>query len=125
MKQLVRSHSASLIEAQCEIHTAIAGLWSSDSIQEYFDSVNETALPLMQERKPMYALVDFSGFVPQDQETSELIRNHLLACVKYGLKRIAILGASPLMKMQYRRLSQGIDVGFLDEKTQALTWLRR
>jgi hypothetical protein len=124
MEDLKKSHSSTLIEEHCEVHTAIAGFWSRDAIQEYFDSVNETAIPLMKARKPIYTVVDFTGFVPQDRETSEAIRDHLVTCVKFGLQRIAIIGASPLTMMQYKRLSQGIEVNFVDSKAEAINWLR-
>ncbi|MEM8726062.1 MAG: STAS/SEC14 domain-containing protein, partial [Pseudomonadota bacterium] len=71
-----------------------------------------------------YALGDFADFVPQDRTTGEAIRDHLMAAQKYGLRKIAIVSGSPLVKMQYKRLSQGVEVEFFDEKTEALAWLR-
>ncbi|MEP0391597.1 MAG: hypothetical protein ABJ205_13335 [Erythrobacter sp.] len=124
MKTLEKSYTASFNEENGELHSSIAGLWSEDSIQEYFDAVNDSAVPLLKARKSIHAFVDFSGFVPQDRGTSEKIRDHLLASAKFGLKRIAIIGATPLMQMQYKRLSHGIEVSFKDNKLEALAWLR-
>ncbi len=117
-------HSATLLEQHCETHSVVSGFWNVETIQTYFETVNEVAVPLVKSRSPIYALVDFSGFLPQDRETGDAIRDHLLMSQKFGLKRVAILGASPLAKLQYKRLSEGIDVDFFDEKSDALTWLR-
>ncbi|MEL6531199.1 MAG: hypothetical protein AAGK01_05920 [Pseudomonadota bacterium] len=117
-------YTVALDEARSEFHSSIGGFWSTDSIQEYFDAVNEATMPLLKARSPIYALVDFSDFVPQDRATGDAIRDHLHMSKKYGLKRLAILGASPLTTMQYKRLSDGINVEFFDSKIDAITWLR-
>ena len=123
METLAPSWNATLNERNCLLRSSISGFWSVDSIHAYFDGVNEAAVPLMKARKPIYALVDFTGFVPQDRATGVAIRDHLLACVKYGLKQIAIVGATPLTIMQYKRLSDGIDVQFFDDTTAASAWI--
>lgn len=117
-------HAVSLLEERCEVHFAIGGFWDLKTFGTFLDDVNTAAMPLMKARKPIYALGDFTGFVPQDRKTGEAIRDHLLAAQKYGLQKLAIIGGSPLVKMQYRRLSQGIDVEFFDSKAEALGWLR-
>ncbi len=118
-------HCVTLLEQHCETHSEIRGFWSVDTIQTYFDAANEASMPLVKSRSPIYALVDFTGFLPQDRETGEAIRDHLLMSQKFGLKRIAVLGASPLAKLQYKRLSEGFDAEFFDTKADALTWLRK
>ncbi len=117
-------YSVTLLEDQCELHSVISGFWTVDQFQDYFDDVNGKAASLIEARSPMYALVDFTDFVPQDQATGEAIRDHLLLAHKVGLKRVAILGASPLVRLQYKRLSSGLDVDFFVTKPDALTWLR-
>ncbi len=90
----------------------------------FLEELNETAMPLVLRRVPMYGFGDFTDFVPQDQHTADAIRNHLRGSVKAGLKRVAIIGASPLVRLQYKRLSGGLDVMFADSKSEALDWLR-
>jgi len=117
-------HRVTLFEQHCELHSVVSGFWSVETIQDYFNTVNEAAMPLMKARSPIYALVDFTDFVPQDRKTGEAIRDHLILSQKFGLKRVAIVGAAPLVSMQYKRLSQGVDVEFFDGKTEAIVWLR-
>lgn len=124
METLAPSHETSLDEANCEFHSKITGFWNTDNIQGYFDAVQETCLPLMKARKPIYASIDFSDFVPQDQATGEAIRDHLQLSQKFGLQRLAVIGASALVKIQYKRLSRGITVDFFEDHRSALTWLR-
>lgn len=124
MTTLERTYTAKLVEEHCELQTEITGFWDVTSIQEYFDAVNAACAPLIQARKPIYALVSFAGFVPQDRATGDAIRDHLLGAVKVGLKRIAILNASPLTAMQYKRLSKGVDVDFFERSDKAIAWLR-
>ncbi len=125
MNDITPEYTVSLLKEHCETHTVIGGLWTLETIQSYFDEVDQASMPLVKERLPIYAYVDFSKFVPQDRETGDAIRDHLLKAQKFGLKRVAIVGASALTTMQYKRLSQGVDVGFFDEKFAALTWLRK
>jgi len=124
METLAPSHKVSLDEANCEFHSKVAGFWNVGNIQSYFDAVEETCIPLIKARKPIYASIDFSDFVPQDQSTGEAIRDHLQLSQKFGLKRLAIIGASALVKIQYKRLSSGITVNFVENKEEAIAWLR-
>lgn len=124
MAELEPFHEITLHEDKCEVHSVVGGFWTATSIHDYFDAVNEASIPLVKSRSPIYALVDFSDFVPQDRETAEEIRKHLITSQKFGLKKIAILSGSTLVKLQYRRLSQGFEVEFFDSKTEAVNWLR-
>ncbi len=117
-------HQVDLVEHHCETHSVVRGFWNVETIQTYFDDVNEIATPLVKARSPIYALVDFTDFVPQDRATGDAIRDHLMTAQKFGLKRIAILGATTLTKMQYKRLSEGLTVEFFETKADALNWLR-
>ncbi|MEL7188316.1 MAG: hypothetical protein AAGK17_02085 [Pseudomonadota bacterium] len=118
------THTAELHKELCEVHTTIGGFWSVDTIQTYFDAVDAASLPLVQDRSPIYACVDFTDFIPQDRATGDAIRDHLLKAQKFGLCRIATIGASALTAMQYKRLSQGIVTQFFENKPDALAWLR-
>lgn len=116
--------TAHLVEEYCELHYRCGGFWSVDSIDEMFETLNAASLPLVKARKPIYSLGDFSDALPQDRGTAEKIAAFLRNAAKFGLVRTAIYGAPPLMKLQYRRVSEGIEVEFFDTKAQALEWLR-
>ncbi|MDA9918397.1 hypothetical protein N9D37_00720 [Erythrobacter sp.] len=119
-----QTHSAELDPLHGELHFAVGGFWQLDEMLGFLDKLNEASLPLVKAREPIYALGDFTDFVPQDHATGDAIRNHLLGAIKFGLKQIAIIGASPLAMMQYRRLSEGLAVEFFDSRPAATAWLR-
>ncbi|WP_379549987.1 STAS/SEC14 domain-containing protein [Qipengyuania sp. DGS5-3] len=124
MENLDPIYKVSLLKQQCETHSMLSGFWNVETIQAYFDEVNEVSMPFVKDRSPIYALVDFTDFVAQDRDTTAAIRDHLLTAQKFGLKRVAIFGASTLVRTQYRRLSQGVNVEFFETKAEALNWLR-
>nr|WP_298928936.1 hypothetical protein [uncultured Erythrobacter sp.] len=124
MSTTAPSHTLELIEQHCEVHFTIGGFWTLEGMQGFLGEINETVLPLMKARAPIYAMGDFTDFVPQDRATGDAIRDHLLGSVKYGLKRVAIVGASPLTTLQYKRLSDGLQVEFFDSKAAGTAWLR-
>ena len=118
------SSSTSLDEPRGELHFTVGGFWERDAMRGFLGELDETALPLVKARRSILAVGDFTEFVPQDRATADTIRDHLMNACKFGLKRVAIVGASPLMTMQYRRLSQGVEVEFFTDKSEALDWLR-
>lgn len=124
MATLAPHHEITFIEKRCEVHSKIGGFWNAETIHTYFNAVDEACLPLVKARKPIFALVDFSDFVPQDRATGDEIRSHLMRACKFGLKKVAIVGASPLVKMQYRRLSEGVTVEFFEDVIGGEAWLR-
>ncbi len=124
MDRLAPFHEIEFFEEHCEVHSKVSGFWSAQSIQTYFDAVDAACLPLVKARKPIHASVDFEGFVPQDRATGDAIRNHLLTACKFGLRKVGIVKASALVKMQYRRLSEGVVVEYFDDVAAARKWLR-
>ena len=107
-----------------EICFAVSGLWQLDKMESFLRGLTKAAIPIVEARKPIRVLGDMSGFVAQTRETGTAIQDHLMNARKFGLKRVAIIGASALVKLQYKRLSDGIEVAYFDDKADALHWLR-
>lgn len=125
MQNLEPVSDISTDESKCELHFAVSGLWELDRMESFLRGLSKHALVLLPLQRPIMVLGDMRDFVPQTRETSDAIRNHLMESLKYGLKRAAIFGASSLVKMQYKRLSDGLEVEFFESKSDALHWLRR
>lgn len=113
-----------LVESRCEVHFACGGFWDAETMQGFLDQLNEKTLPLIKAGKPIYALGDFTDALPQDRETADMVAGHLRNAKQFGLKRVAIINATPLMKMQYRRVSQGLEVEYFENEDDAVSWLR-
>ncbi|MEL7447392.1 MAG: STAS/SEC14 domain-containing protein [Pseudomonadota bacterium] len=124
MDTLETTHSISADTSHSELHFAIAGLWNEESMLVFLRDLARAAKPFMQERKSFAALGDLRDFVPQTQETAAAIQNSLLEAKDHGLQRFAVVTTSSLVKMQYRRISAGIEVEFFDEPRDAIAWLR-
>jgi hypothetical protein len=117
-------YTSDLIESHCEVHFACGGFWDPATMRAFLDQLNAKTLPLVKAGKPIYALGDFTDALPQDRETADLVAAHLQNAANFGLRRIAVVKATPLMKMQYRRVSKGFEVEYFDSKAEALAWLR-
>ena len=124
METITPGSSVSCVEEHGEVHFAISGFWELEAMHSFLEQLNEASMPMVRARQPIRVLGDMEGFVPQSREAGDAIRNHLMNACKFGLERIAILKGSPLTKMQYKRLSAGLEVGFFDDKGEATDWLR-
>jgi len=87
--------------------------------------LGEAAKPFMRDRTPFTACGDLRAFVPQNQQTAAAIRESLMAAKSNGLQRFAVITSSALLKLQYKRITEGLAVEFFDEPRDALAWLRR
>lgn len=125
MKPLEPSYSITLHEEHCELHFRIAGFWDAGAMWDFQHELNRTVLPLYQAGKPIHAMGEMSEFVPQSRATSEAIREHLSQSREFGLKKVAIVNPSNLVRDQYRRVSAGIEVEFFENRFDAIRWLRR
>lgn len=116
--------NARLVEDHCELHYECGGLWNVDNIDELFEVLGRTSVPLLKTGKPIYALGDFSRAIPQDRVTAQKIADYLETAAKAGFKRSAIVNATALSKMQYKRMAESVEVEFFDNRGDALNWLR-
>ena len=125
MKSLTKNYKVTRDVERGEVYFEIGGFWKLAEMQAFLRELNEAAAPIVAQRTPIRVLGEMEGFLPQDRQTGEAIRNHLMMSRKYGLQRVAIVSAPVLVKLQYRRLSQGIEVEFFDTRNEAIAWLRR
>lgn len=124
MNVMTPSHAISADLRRAELHFAIGGYWDVGSMKQFLFDLGEAAKPLMKQGTPFSALGDLSAFMPQDRETSNAIRDAITAGTRNGLVRFAVVSASPLVRMQYRRIAQSVAVEFFDDTAAATTWLR-
>lgn len=108
-----------------EVHFTIGGYWQLPDMQQFLFDLGEAAKPLMKRGEPFNVLGDLREFVPQDRDTSNAIRDTITTGTRNGLRRFAVLSASPLVRMQYRRIAQAVEVAFFDNWAEATAWLRR
>ncbi len=119
------THTITADETRAEVHFAIGGYWDLEGMKRFLFDLGEAAKPFMKAGVPFTVLGDLGEFVPQDHATSNAIRDTITTGTRNGLKRFAVLGASPLVRMQYRRIAQATEVEYFDSKAEAIAWLRR
>jgi hypothetical protein len=124
MSTLAPIHSISLKEPRAELHFTIGGFWTCEAMEGFLFDLGEAAKPLMRAGIRFSALGDLRGFVPQDQATAEAIRGSLLLAQKNGMERFAVVADSSLVRIQYRRITDGITARFFDKPSEAQAWLR-
>jgi len=125
MSVMTPTQSISADPDRAGIHFTIGGYWDLAGMKQFLFDLGEAAKPLMKRGEPFGALGDLREFMPQDRETSNAIRDSISAGTRNGLRRFAVLSASPLVRMQYRRIAQSVDVEFFDSAAEAIAWLRR
>lgn len=108
-----------------EVQFQVSGFWTLDQMESLLRGLTKAALPIVEQGRAIHVLGDMTDFVAQSRETGAAIQDHLNMSQKYNLTRVAIMGASSLVKLQYKRLSAGIEVEFFESRTDALQWLRR
>ncbi|MEM7689941.1 MAG: hypothetical protein AAF291_13040 [Pseudomonadota bacterium] len=108
----------------CELHFTIAGFWTLATMEEFLRDLAKAAVPFIKAREPFTAMGNLSDFVPQDRATADAIRDSLLMASKNGLTRFAAVSPPPLVKMQYRRITAGLDFEVFDDEVSARHWLR-
>lgn len=124
MATLEKYHSIHADEAHAELHYTIGGYWTEETMKDFLTELARAAMPFIKRKQPFAAIGDLSDFVPQDRETAAAIRDSLMMAKQNGLNRFALIGPSALVKLQYKRLGEGLDMEFFDSKADALAWLR-
>lgn len=108
-----------------ELFFQISGFWQYEGMQEFLRELSEAAKPFFRKRETFGAIGNLSEFVPQDRQVAGAIRDKLLLARKNGLSRFAVVSPPPLVKLQYKRIGEGLEVDFFDDVASARNWLRQ
>ncbi|MEO1730771.1 MAG: hypothetical protein AAFR64_08540 [Pseudomonadota bacterium] len=124
MASLAPSSSLHADTTHKELYFAIAGFWTRDEMDAFLQDLARTAMPFIRTKTPFVALGNLADFVPQNRETADAIRASLLQASRNGLVKFAVVSPPPLVKLQYRRIAEGLDAQFFDDEPSARRWLR-
>ena len=125
MSVMTPTHTISVDLDRAEVHFAIGGYWDLQGMKRFLADLGDAAKPLMKRSQPFSALGDLREFMPQDRDTSNAIRDSIIAGTHNGLRRFAVISSASLVRMQYRRIAQAVEVEFFDSMAEATAWLRR
>ena len=124
MDNLAPSHVIKLDEERAELYFATKGFFTPEAMEAFLKEMVGTAMPLIDRGRTVDVIGDLTEFVPQDRPTSGSIRNSLLEGAGNGLGKFAVVSSSPLVRMQYRRITEGVNVEFFDDVASARRWIR-
>lgn len=124
MSNLAPVHSISVDSDRAEVHFSIGGYWTFEAMGEFLYDLGSAAKPFWKAGRPFNALGDLREFVAQSRETADAIRDSLLLAQKNGMRRFAVVAPPALVKLQYRRLTAGLDAEFFEDEASARAWLR-
>ncbi len=118
------SFNVSIDRVHCVVRFAASGMWEEKQIKEASVKIGEAAAPFILAKQRFSMLGDYSEAITQSQQAAIVIRSSIETAVKLGLARIGVVGASALVKMQYKRMDDIVEIEFFDTKVEALQWLR-
>ncbi|WP_271078837.1 hypothetical protein [Aurantiacibacter sp. MUD61] len=124
MSTTQRTQSISVNEDLREVHFTIGGEWDLAGMKAFLHEMNAKSAPLVESGGPIYGLGVMTDMVPANDEVYDYIRNHLMASKEAGLCRVAIIDPPMLVKLSYKKLSEGLEVEYFYSKDKGLNWLR-
>ena len=124
MDTLAPSFSVTRNDDLREIYYTISGLFTLETVNEMFAELSRVAQPFVEDRKGFRVLGDLRGFSVQTREVVEKIQLSQDRSAKVGGNKMPILYSSVLVKQQFRRVSDALELGMFENKAEALIWLR-
>lgn len=124
MATLAPTYSVKADEARAELHFKTSGLFDEASMDAFLREVAKVAGPLLASKGKIRAFGDLTDYVTQTREIGARMADTLRKAESSGIEKTAIVINSVILKMQYKRVSEGRNVEIFSEKTEALSWLR-
>ena len=118
-------HGVKRVDTPREIHYSIGGLITEEDLRALQADLYKAALPFIEAKQPFRVLGDMREFLPQKQEIVELLRDSQQQSAKLGMEKMAILFEQTLTKVQFRRISDMVEIEFFTDRGEALDWLRK
>ena len=106
------------------LHFSVGGMWDEASMKRFLKDLAEAASIFIDARTPFSSIGDLREFVPQNRETASAIQKSLSIASEHGMQRFAVVSSSSLVKMQYRRITEGLSVEFFETPHEAADWVR-
>lgn len=117
-------HRISTEPAFREVHFSASGLWDADKAEALLKELYHASLPFIEDGAKFRVLGDLREFQVQDSKVADVMRRSQEGSAKLGVERMAIIYSSVLVKFQFRRISETINLSLFEEKSDALRWLR-
>jgi hypothetical protein len=107
-----------------EVHWVSSGTWTTEQAKDLLRELRVTSLPFIESNQKFRVLGDLREFQVQSQEVADIMVQSQQGALSVGVDKMAIVHSSTLVKIQFRRISEGRSVEFFEDKQSALDWLR-
>jgi len=124
MDILAPSYSVAIDHTRGEIHFSASGRWDEAKVIELNKELLKTAKPFTEAKRPIRVLGDLREFNVQTQEIADLMRQSQEGSAALGVVKMAILCSSALVKMQFQRVSEALNLQVFENEADAVAWLR-
>lgn len=124
MTTLAPSYSVEVDPVRGELHFVTSGLFDKPSMDAFLRDVAKAVGPLLAQKCRMRAMGDLRGYVTQTREIGAQMATTLEQAEANGIERTAIIINSTILKLQYKRVSEGRNVRIFEDPEPALAWLR-
>ncbi|MDY7099047.1 MAG: hypothetical protein SXU28_12985 [Pseudomonadota bacterium] len=124
MDRLKPTYSVRMDEERGELHFVTSGLFDAPTMAAFLREVARQAGPVLASGRKLRAFGDLTDYVTQTKEIGEQMAQTLAQAESSGIEKTAIVINSAILKMQYKRVSEGRNVEIFETAEDALRWLR-
>ena len=82
------------------------------------------SLPFIETKRTFRGFGDLTEFAVQKQEVVDIVQVSQESSAELGVDRMAVQYSSTLVKIQFRRISDALELEFFEDRDEALAWLR-
>lgn len=111
-------------EATREVHYSASGMWTQDTIVDLQKQLFKAAQPFIEAGQTFRVLGDLRDFPVQTREITAQMQQIQEASASFGVDRMALIITTVLVKQQFRRVSDAVNMQIFNTKSDAITWLR-
>jgi hypothetical protein len=124
MSNLAPTFDVTCVEDLKEVHYSASGLWTLEKMPELQSALFEASKSFIEKSRSFCVLGDLRGFAVQPRDVVDQMEQIQLASAKLGVRRMALVCSSIMVKRQFRRVSEAVNMDLFDTKNDAIAWLR-
>ncbi|MCK0127960.1 STAS/SEC14 domain-containing protein [Erythrobacter sp. F6033] len=107
-----------------EVHWTVEGLFDEPTSRALQKALFKASQPLIEDSEGFRVIADMRNFAVQPREIASIIEETQVGSANLGVRKMAVLYSSMLVKQQIRRVSKTMEIEFFHDRADALEWLR-
>lgn len=123
MDKLAPTYSISVDHDNRIVSFRVSGFWELEPVRDLLRDMDAKAAPLVASGRPFDGLGILREMATQTRDVADYLRRHLERSREAGLRRVAIIDPPALVRIQYQRISNGLEVQFFENEAAGRAWL--